>query len=330
MGPRDLAQVLRRLPESNDPNLLVSVKTADDAGVYRIDKKRALVQTVDFFTPIVDDPYDFGSIAAANSFSDIYAMGGTPLTALNIVCFPDKELNPEVMTKILKGGMDKALEAGATVVGGHTVTDSELKYGMAVTGIIEIDKLVTNAGAKVGDRLVLTKPLGTGLISTALKARKASKKSLAESMGSMLGLNETGSGAMGKVGANACTDVTGFGLLGHAYEMAAASGVGLRISYQDLPLLHGAYEYAKKGFIAGGAIRNKDYLKGKISFKKSLDYEGRILLCDPQTSGGLLISVAPNKSQKLIASLKRRKAKAAHVIGEVIAAPKGRVKILVE
>jgi len=327
MGPTDLAQVLRRLPQVHDPNLLVSVKTADDAGVYRIDKKRALVQTVDFFTPIVDDPYAFGSIAAANSFSDVYAMGGLPLTALNIVCFPDKKLDKSVLTRILKGGMDKAIEAGVAIVGGHTVTDKELKYGMAVTGIIEVDRVITNAGAKVGDKLILTKPLGTGLISTALKSGSASKRSLSEAIRSMSSLNEAGARAMQEIGVNACTDVTGFGLLGHAYGMASASRVGLHIFYDEVPLLHGAYEYAKKGFIAGGAFRNRDYMKGKVVFKNSIGHESQIVLSDPQTSGGLLISVPKNKAERLIDRLKRKKVLTACVIGEVIASPKGKVVV---
>ena len=227
MSQKALAQVLRDLPKITHPNLLVGIDAPDDAGVFRLNKHTTLVQTVDFFTPVIDDPYTFGQIAAANSVSDIYAMGGTPVTALNVVCFPTKTLGTKVLTEILKGGIDKLKEANVVIVGGHTVEDAEPKYGMAVTGIIDPKKVVTTAGAKPGDQLILTKPLGIGTITTALKFEKANNKAVAEAVAVMTRLNDKSAKAMTEIGVNACTDITGFGLFGHGFKMAELSKVSL-------------------------------------------------------------------------------------------------------
>jgi len=250
------------------------------------------VQTVDFFPPIVDDPYWFGQIAAANALSDVYAMGGTPLTALNIVGFPLGSLPIEILTEILRGGNDKIEEAGAVVVGGHSIKDKELKYGVAVTGMIETDKVITNAGAKPGDILFLTKPLGTGTITTGIKRDKASKEAAETAIQSMSALNRTAAELMVKFGAHAATDITGFGLLGHAYEMATASGVTIKITAGSLPILPQAVELAAEGMIPGGANDNRSYIQPHVRIEATVDKKLVPLLFDPQTSGGLFIAIA--------------------------------------
>jgi len=291
--------VLKGLPKADHPDLLVGFNAADDAGVFRINDKQALVQTVDFFPPIVDDPYWFGQIAAANALSDVYAMGGRPLTALNIVGFPPK-MDLSILTEILKGGDDKIREAGAVVVGGHSIKDAELKYGVSVTGLIDIDKIVTNAGAKPGDVLILTKPLGTGIISTAVKQDKASEEDTELVIVSMAKLNKTASELMVKYGAHAATDITGFGILGHAYEMAAASQVTLEIEYAKLPLLNNVIKYAEMGAITGGANANEEYLQDKIELPKGMDRPETDILYDAQTSGGLLIALDDSRVKEFI------------------------------
>lgn len=291
-----MAEVLKGLPKSDHPDLLVGFNAADDAGVFRISEKEALVQTVDFFPPIVDDPYFFGQIAAANALSDVYAMGGRPLTALNIVGFPPK-MDHAILTEILKGGYDKIVEAGAAVVGGHSVKDQELKYGIAVTGIIEIDKIITNSGAKAGDILYLTKPLGTGIITTAIKQNKASEEDTATVIEVMSRLNREASELMQAQGAHAATDITGFGILGHAFEMADGSGVTIELEYNALPLLPNVIEYANQGAVTGGANANQEYLADKISLPKGMDRPETDILYDAQTSGGLLIAIPADKAE---------------------------------
>lgn len=282
------------MPKSSNPNLLVGFSKADDAGVFQIDDKRAIVQTVDFFPPIVDDPYYFGQIAAANALSDIYAMGGTPLTALNIVGFPPK-MNPKILTEILRGGSDKIDEANAVTVGGHSIKDGELKYGVSCTGIVDIDKIVKNDNAQPGDRLFLTKPLGTGIITTAIKKGMASKEDADEVVRVMAELNRKAAELMVRNGAHAATDITGYGLLGHTFEIAEASGASIRIDFNSLPLLNNVLQYAKDGALTGGANANRDYIEKKVQLSEKLTKPETDLLFDAQTSGGLLIAM-PEKS----------------------------------
>ena len=312
MGPGDLSRALAALPLKNDPRLLVGRETFDDAGVFRLSDDLALVQTVDFFAPIVDDPFDFGQVAAANALSDVYAMGGQPLTAMNIVAFPTKDLPLEVLTRILAGGQEKVHEAGAVVVGGHTVIDTELKYGLAVTGRAHPDFLLTNAGAEAGDRLVLTKPIGTGILATAGKRGKLSADSQREMLDAMKTLNGKASRAALAVGSRCATDVTGFGLLGHASHIARASNVTLAIELNAIPLLPGARDAAMSGIATDGGKRNAEYLRDLVSWKKGDDVD-RALLFDPQTSGGLLVCVKAARTSDYLS-----KVDGAVVIGEVI------------
>ncbi len=274
-----------RVPRLHSENVLVGFDTADDAGVYRLDATRALVQTVDFFTPIVDDPYTFGAIAAANSLSDVYAMGGTPLTALSVLCWPASGDNAD-LEAILRGGGDKMIEAGCVVLGGHSVKDDEIKFGYAVTGLVDPGQVWANRGAQPGDLLSLTKPLGTGVISTALKREIARDIHVEGAIVSMLRLNRPPEGAI----VHGCTDVTGFGLLGHAREMALASNVTLEIDAEALPLLGGALDYARQGAIPGGAKNNREFVESCVEYAAALDPALDALLYDPQTSGGLLIA----------------------------------------
>lgn len=316
MGPAALREVLKSLPVSQDPRLLVSGATFDDAGVYKLREDLALVQTVDFFTPIVDDPYTFGEIAAANALSDIYAMGAVPLTALNITCFPVQGMDLDILGQILAGGAAKVKEAGALLVGGHTVEDPEPKYGLAVTGVVHPARILTNAGAHPGDLLVLTKPLGTGVIATAVKAELAGPEVEAAAIAAMRTLNREASQVAVAAGVHAVTDITGFGFLGHAAEMAEASQVSLEVEAGRFPFLPGAEELANMGLVPAGAYRNREYLGDKISFDSEVADAHRDLLFDPQTSGGLLIAVAREKVEELETGLKA-KGTAAAVVGRV-------------
>ncbi len=293
MGPGDLSRALAALPTKSDPRLLVGRETFDDAGVFRVSDDIALVQTVDFFAPIVDDPYDFGQIAAANALSDVYAMGGQPLTALNIVAFPTKDLPLEILTRILAGGQDKVHEAGALIVGGHTVIDTELKYGLAVTGRAHPDFLLTNAGARAGDRLILTKPIGNGILATAAKRGKLAADAERPMLEAMKLLNGAASRAALAVGARCATDITGFGLLGHLSHIARASKATIRINLDALPIFNGVREAVREGFVTDGSKRNAEYLRELVSWKKGTD-EDRAILNDPQTSGGLAVCVVAN------------------------------------
>ncbi len=311
-----MADILKDLPVETDPNLLVGFNTADDAGIYKINEKQALVQTVDFFPPIVDDPFIFGQIAAANALSDIYAMGGRPLTALNIVGFP-AGMPPYILTEMLKGGADKIHEAGAALVGGHSIKDKELKYGVSVTGIIDIDKIVTNSKAQIGDKLYLTKPLGTGIITTAIKKNAADIESAEYVMNLMTQLNKTACELMLKYGVHSATDVTGFGILGHAYEMASASGVSIKLDFGKLPLIPKAIEYAEAGNLTGGANANIDYLIDKVQILSDLKKAELDILYDAQTSGGLLIALPPEAGDKFMADARSQNLSVAE-IGEVV------------
>lgn len=289
----DLAQVLRQLPRRQDPNVLLGDDASDDASVYRLSPDRALVQTVDFFTPVVDDPYTFGAIAAANALSDVYAVGGEPLTALNIAAFPVDSLPQSVLSEILRGGADKAIEAGVTIVGGHTIDDPEPKYGMAVTGIVHPERFLSTRGARPGDVLVLTKPLGTGLISTALKRGRAAPADVAQAVRWMTRLNRAASQAAVAVSAHAVTDITGYGLLGHLADMCRASGVGARLQLHALPLLSGALTCAEAGFVPAGTSTNLAAVETVLQVDPSLSDAWLHVAADPQTSGGLLVSLSP-------------------------------------
>ncbi len=321
-------QVLHELPKFNNPDMLVGTETSDDAGVFRLRPDLAIVNTVDFFTPIVDDPYVFGQIAATNSLSDVYAMGGEPKTAMNIVCFPKGKMEMEVLGEILKGGADKVKESGAVIIGGHSIIDEEIKYGMAITGVIHPDKIFRNVGVQEGDALILTKPLGTGIITTAFKKGKASKESVDEAVAFMTTLNAAASAVMCKYPVHACSDVTGFGILGHALGMASGSGVTLVIESQKLPIMHRAPRLAEKGYITGGCKRNRDYLKDKITVEKSLP-EGIVEVAfDPQTSGGLLIAVAKRHAAKLIEDLQAAGVTAATQVGYATSLQKPWVRLV--
>jgi len=294
---------LHELPKFKDSDMLVGTETGDDAGVYRLRPDLAIVNTVDFFTPIVDDPYIFGQISAANSLSDVYAMGGDPVTCMNIVCFPKGKMDIEILGEILKGGAEKVKESGAVVIGGHSIIDEEIKFGMAVTGVIHPDKIFRNVGVQEGDVLILTKALGTGIVATALKKGKASDESVNEAVKSMTTLNAAASMVARKHSVHACSDVTGFGILGHALGMASGSGVTLVIESAKMPLLRGAPRLAEKGYITGGCKRNREYLSDKMTIDKSIR-EGLVeIALDPQTSGGLLLAVAKRHAAKLVEDL---------------------------
>ncbi len=303
----------------------MGIETADDAGVYKINETTALIQTVDFFSPIVDDPYLFGQIAAANSLSDVYAMGGQPLTALNIVAFPICRLDPKVLLDILQGGYDKVTEAGAVIVGGHTVDDNEPKYGLSVTGIGHPDKIITNANAQLGDMLLLTKPIGTGVLATAARA-ELFPDGVAASAKSMATLNRSAAEVMAQYPVHACTDITGFGLLGHLYEMASSSKMQMEIVSGSIPLLLEAAQAAAMGLVPVGAYTHREYLK-TITIDRSVP-ENIIDLCfDPQTSGGLLISVPPSHAEKMLVDLHQAGLKQAAVIGRVTKAGRGEIYV---
>ena len=295
-------RVLGALPRIANPNVLIGYDTADDAGVYRLSDELALVQTVDFFTPIVDDPFTFGAIAAANSLSDVYAMGGSPISALSIVAFPG-DAEAEVLEEILRGGLEKMREAGCAVLGGHSVNDPEIKFGYSVTGTIHPGRIKANAGARAGDVLVFTKAIGTGVIGTALKRGIASAASVAAAEESMLRLNRGACEAMLQFDVHGCTDVTGFGLIGHAREMALASGVTLEIEASRVPLLPGALDAVRAGAVPGGLKNNREFASCSVDGAERIDAALLELLYDPQTSGGLLVSVAERDALGLLAAL---------------------------
>lgn len=312
LAPRDLAQVLSTLPKQPiNENILVGYDNADDAGVFRLSDNVALVQTLDFFTPIVDDPEIYGRAAAVNSINDVYAMGGRPITALGIVCFPQKG-DLEVLGQIMRGGQACLIEEGVAVLGGHTVDDQEIKFGYSVTGIVDPNKVVTNAGAKVGDFLLLTKPIGTGAISTGIKREVATQESIDAMIKAITTTAARASGEMQRLGANACTDVTGFGLLGHAYEVAKASDVCLEINSDKIPFLPYVLDLIAQGMLTRGDRNNRTYIGDTITFAKNVSGEMQSALYDPQTAGGLLISLEPEKAEEFV-----RNIEGAVIIGEV-------------
>ena len=322
MGPGDLSRVLAPLAVEDDPRILVGRESFDDAGVFLVADGLALVQTVDFFAPVVDDPYAFGRIAAANALSDVYAMGGEPLTALAIVGFPIDALPHEVLTTILRGGQDALREAGCRLVGGHSVVDEEVKFGLSVTGRVAPDRILTNAGARPGDRLVLTKPIGTGILTTAARAGRADAAHLDAAIGVMSALNRDAAAAAVHLAARCATDVTGFGLLGHASHVARASGVTVRIRAADVPTMDGARELAASGVAPGGTRRNLDYLEPLTAWGGADDVVRR-LLADPQTSGGLLVALPADRVQDYLGRVP-----GAREVGEI--EPRGAHAIVVD
>jgi selenide,water dikinase len=287
------------------PDLLVGINTRDDAGIYKLNEDLALIQTLDFFTPMVDDPFIFGQIAATNAINDIYAMGGRPLLAMNVVCFPECE-DMQLLRQILEGGLSKVTEAGAFLVGGHTVDDNEPKYGLAVAGLVHPDKVISNNGARPGDLLFLTKPLGNGVIATTIKAGMASVEAYNDAINWMSMLNQRACDAMQEVGINAATDVTGFGFVGHLFEMAAASNVQVEVFTDKIEFMTDTLEYANMGLIPGGAYTNRDYLDDKVEYARDIDATLRDILFSPETAGGLLISLPENKASQLLAALEKR------------------------
>ena len=320
--------MLGKLARQNDPNVLVGFDTADDAGVYKISATQALVQTVDFFTPIVDDPFTFGQIAATNSLSDVYAMGGKPLSALGIVCFPDKG-DLDVLEQILAGGLSKMMEAGCVVIGGHSVRDPEIKFGYSVTGMIHPERVWKNVGAQPGDALILTKAIGTGVISTAIKRGVAKQPWIDAAISSMTTLNARAAQVAegGKFAVHAATDITGFGLVGHVREMAAGSKVSVRIASAQVPLLEGAMDCVRAGFIPGGLNNNRDFAECMVGYGESVPAESRTILFDPQTAGGLLLSVARADAAALLTSLTDAGVPAVE-IGEVLAPGKPLIQVV--
>ncbi|KYC64414.1 selenide, water dikinase SelD [Heyndrickxia coagulans] len=327
IGPADLQQVMRTLPPRvQDPNLLVGLDTNDDAGVYKLTDDLAIVQTVDFFTPIVDDPYAFGQVAAANAVSDIYAMGGTPLTALNIVAFPIHTLDKAILADILKGAGDKCKEAGVTLAGGHSIDDQEPKFGMAVTGTIHPANIRTNAGAKPGDKLILTKPIGVGILTTSIKRDLLTEEEITRVTNVMATLNKKAAEISRDYTIHASTDVTGFGLLGHASEMAQGSKAGLRIYKDKVPVLPRVRELAEAGAVPGGTKNNFAHIENVVDFPEGMDQIDKWILSDAVTSGGLLLSVAGDEAEQLLEELVKSGVEAS-LIGEVVPEHPGRIKV---
>jgi len=315
--PGYLLPLLGKLPEITDPNVLVGSATADDAAVYKLSDELALVMTTDFFTPIVDHPYDFGAVAAANALSDVYAMGGKPLSALNIVGFPEASLEPEVLGEILRGAAAKAKEAGIDIVGGHTIKTDEPIYGLAVVGSIHPEKILTNAGARPNDALILTKPIGIGIISTASKQNVDRLSAMGEAIAVMTTLNRQAAEAITEVGVNGVTDVTGFGLLGHLRNMVAASRVSARVWLDSVPVIPAAWEYVRSGVAPGGTHANRRFLADWVSYEDDINKEEQLVLCDAQTSGGLLVAVGQDKADRTLAALEDAGVRGSAIVGRI-------------
>ena len=305
--------------------MIVGLDQADDAGVYKITDDLAIIQTVDFFTPIVDDPYWFGQIAAANALSDVYAMGGVPKTAMNLVAFPIKDMDISVLRQIIQGGLDKMKEAGVVLVGGHSVEDKELKYGLSVTGFIHPDRILTKKNLKIGDRLILTKPLGTGIINTAIKGGLASKEIIETVTRLMATLNRDAAKIMKDYPVHACTDITGFGLLGHIAEMIIDTGFSIKLTSKTIPIIPETLEYAGMGLVPAGTYNNREFRECMVDFAPSVDRLVQDILFDPQTSGGLLICVDRENADELLEKLKEKGMDSAAIIGDVATEPKERI-----
>ena len=320
-------QVLHHLNKFDDPNILIGFNSIDDAGVYKLTDDLALVQTVDFFPPIVDDPYDFGAVACANSLSDVYAMGGKPISALNLVGFPSNKLPLKVLEEILKGGADKAKEAGVSIIGGHTIKTKEPLYGLSVTGVVHPQKIIKNSGAEKGDLLILTKPLGSGIITTALKQGKTNEELEGKVTGIMAALNKSACEAMVEVGIKAATDITGFGLLGHLWEVCSSSGVGAEIYLSRIPTIKEVWDLAAQKCIPGGTLANLKFSEDKVVWEERIDQVAKFVLADAQTSGGLLIFCPQDKKDKLLELLKNKKVLASNVIGETVEDKRCKIKV---
>jgi selenide,water dikinase len=325
LPPGDLDRALCGLEFPTDSNVIVGLERADDAGVYKVSDDLALIQTVDFFTPIVDDPYEFGQIAAANALSDVYAMGGIPKTAMNLVAFPLKDMDISVLRQIIQGGLDKMSEAGVVLVGGHSVEDKELKYGLSVTGFIHPDRVLTKKNLQVGDRLILTKPLGTGIINTAIKGGLASKEITDTVTRLMATLNKDAAEIMEDYPVHACTDITGFGFLGHLAEMVVDSGTGIRIQANNLPILPQTLNYTGMGLVPAGAYKNREFFERHVDFAPRVDPLIQDILFDPQTSGGLLICVEGDRADGLLQALRQKGVHDAAVVGQIETEPKERI-----
>ncbi|HYA92534.1 MAG TPA: selenide, water dikinase SelD [Thermodesulfobacteriota bacterium] len=328
MGPTDLSDALKALHPSQDSNLLVGFETCDDAAVYRLSDEIAFISTVDFITPPVDDPYWFGQIAAANALSDVYAMGGKPLTALNLVMFPTKKLESSILREMLRGGCDKVSEAGASIAGGHSVDDNEPKYGLAVTGVIHPDRILTNCGAKEGDALILTKPLGTGVLFNACRSKKLSLRDLEVILPEVASLNKKAIEIALNFDVHACTDITGFGIVGHCVEIAKGSRVQVNLFYEKLPFYPNALLMYRRGETTGSNKANQKLAEGFFKKIRVLSREEEELLFDPQTSGGLLLSLSSTEVDRLVTELKRAGIEAAAPVGEVTANPEPSVRVL--
>lgn len=328
MPPGDLDSALCGMAFPTDENVIVGLEHADDAGVYKISDDLALIQTVDFFTPIVDDPYAFGQIAVANALSDVYAMGGTPKTAMNLVAFPVKEMDISVLRRIIQGGIDKLSEAGVVLVGGHSIEDRELKYGLSVTGVVHPARVLTKKNMRPGDRLVLTKPLGTGIANTAVKADMASDALIDSVTLLMVALNRDAARIMLNFDVSACTDVTGFGLLGHLAEMIDGSGAGARIFSQQVPMIAEALEFASMGLIPAGAHKNREFRETMIDFAQTVERARQDVLVDPQTSGGLLISISEDQAGDLVKALQDEGITAAAEVGEILSGPEEKIWVV--
>lgn len=317
------------MPRIEDPNVIAGIEHFEDAGVYRLRDDLALIQTIDFFTPIVDDPFTFGRVAAANSLSDVYAMGGKPLTAMNVICFPVKSMDISILHDILLGGMETLREAQVTLIGGHSVEDNEIKYGLSVSGVIHPDKVVRNRGARPGDRLVLTKALGTGIVSTAIKGEAAPPELAARSIESMTTLNRAAAEIMAHTpGVHACTDVTGFGFLGHACEMIEGSDAGMLINITAVPVFQGVQELVREGYVPGGLYRNREFRMHMLEFERSCPDMSADFLFDPQTSGGLLVSIEAAHAENFLKRLHDAGVRDAAIVGEVVAEPRGRILVI--
>lgn len=308
-----------------DENVIVGLERADDAGVYKISDELAIIQTVDFFTPVVDDPYQFGQIAAANALSDIYAMGGIPKTAMNLVAFPINSMDISVLRRILEGGINKIREAGAVLIGGHSIEDKELKYGLSVTGFIHPSRVLTKKNLKAEDKLILTKPLGTGIVNTAIKGGFASAEVIENAIRIMATLNRDPAEVMQKYPVHACTDITGFGLLGHLAEMVIGSNLSVRLFADKIPMMPEAIEYARIGLVPGGAYKNRKFRQPMVEFSSSVDIFTQDILFDPQTSGGLLICVEKSSAELLLKDLHQKGVTDAAIIGEVLSSPKEKI-----
>ncbi len=327
MSPQLLAQVLRNLPPVTDPNVLVGLSTSDDAAVYRVSDDLAIVLTVDFFTPVVDDAYEFGRIAVTNALSDIYAMGARPVLALNLVAYPSRTRPLDKLHEILQGGSDQAAAAGVSIAGGHSIDDPEPKYGLCVMGIVNPNRVLKNSGALVGDRLILTKPVGTGIVNTAIKHDTASAESVAEVIRVMTALNGPASEVALDIGCSACTDVTGFGLLGHLHEMACGSGVGAHVRLHDVPLIDGVRDLLALDEAPGGTYSNRDHLncENAVVWSDGLTEEDQLALCDAQTAGGLLLSVRADRADAMREALIAAGTLCAAEVGEIIEDPQCRI-----